>query len=383
VEPVAAAALADEDSQGASVEGSEFILGRALDGATILRESQKENARRMARDLRCGRLAWESVPFRILFEPNRRCNVKCVHCDIDRRGTGELPVAVLERLLDEIGGGTMEVMPLLGGEPTLGPIGAIASIVRRHGNYLNFITNGIRFTRSLYDPIADVTARVQFSFPSHRREAFERIMPQADYDVVVRNIGDAVRIAERTGAHVLTCVVPMLDLLDDLDGYVRFVADLGVRRVIVQNLYPHTLALAALDPRGGRSPEAVASAYARVLDTAKRLGVFVETNVAELFGDPENVPRRASPFDILQDSAHIVALFRPGFCISTAIQMIVEWTGTVLPCIRDRIVLGNLRTQGFREIWNGEAMQRLRRSHFEQSLSPRCATCKRFYLGHP
>ena len=141
----------------------------------ILGESQLRNAHLKACDLFEERLEWESVPFRLMLESNRRCNVKCVHCDIERTGTGSLHPEILERLMEEVGWGSMEIMPFAGGEPTLAPIEHLAKLARRHNNYLNFITNGFLFDRSYYRSIADVTARVHFSLHSHRKEVNERI----------------------------------------------------------------------------------------------------------------------------------------------------------------------------------------------------------------
>lgn len=359
------------------------IVEAALARAAIYSDAQRQNVRWMADDLHAGRSVWSSVPFRILFEFNRRCNVQCVHCSIARAGTGELGIDVFERLLDQIGWGSIEVMPLLGGEPTLAPIARIAPIMRARNHYLNFITNGILFDRRFFAPIADVTARVQFSFHSHRRDVFQRIMPNADFDAVARNLAGAVRIAEKSQTQVVACIVPMFDMLEHLADWVRFVGDLGVPRVIVQNLYPQTHRRATLAATSTLSPERQADAYARALAAARAAGVFVETNVPELFGDPRNQPRTTGRFDILQDNAHIVSLYAPQFCISTALQIVIEWDGTVVPCIRDHIVLGNLHRTPFMDIWNGEAMQKLRRSHFDRKPSANCARCRVFYLGHP
>lgn len=366
-----------------SLAGSDAIVARALASSSIYTESQKENVWRMADDLHERRRVWESVPFRILFEFNRRCNVQCVHCSIDRRGAKELAPEVLDRLLDGIGHGSIEIMPFLGGEPTLAPLSEAARIARRHRQWLNLITNGILFDRECFESIADVTARVQYSFHSHRADVFARVIPGADFSRVARNLEDGVRIAERTDAQIVACIVPMYEMLDELSDYVRFVADLGVRRIIVQNLYPHTPGKSRLGDDACADTPRNRERFGEMLATAKRLGVFIETNVPQLFGDPDNVPRRASRFDLLQDNAHIVELYHPGFCISTALQLVVEWNGTVLPCIRDHIPLGNLLRQDFESIWNGPTMQRLRASHFDRTPRPSCALCRNFYLGHP
>jgi len=89
-----------------------------------------------------------------------------------------------------------------------------------------------------------------------------------------------------------------------------------------------------------------------------------------------------SRFEVLQDNSHVVELFHPGFCISTATTIRVEWDGTVMPCCRDQIVIGNLHERRFPEIWNGEPMQRLRETFFRRQLRPYCQRCMAFYNGH-
>lgn len=361
---------------------SRGIMERALADARILRDSQRANVRLKADDLRERRLVWQSVPFRLMLEANRRCNVKCLHCDIERGGTGDLPLPLIERLMDEVGWGSMEIMPFVGGEPTLAPITELAALARQHNNYLNFITNGLLFTRRYHAAIADVTARVHFSCHSHRPELHRRVMPGADFATVTRNIRDAAELGDEHGTQVLMGAVVMASNLPDLADYVRFAADLGVRRVILQKLYPWTKAFADEGVDGRLPPDEVRGHVLRALDTALELGVFLETNLDDAFGDPRIVNPRSSPFDILQDNSHVVELFHPGFCISTAITIRVEWDGTVLPCCRDQIVVGNLHERPFLEIWNGPEMQRLRQTFFERQLRPYCARCMAFYNGH-
>lgn len=359
-------------------EESRRLMEDGLSFAEILNDFQKENIRLKAEDLWNRRLIWESVPFRILFEFNPWCNAKCVHCHIDHSPKDELTPAVLEALLEEIGWGVTEIMPLLRGEPTLAPLHEIAPMLRRYNHYLNLITNGLLFTRSYHAPIADIMSRVQFSLHTHRRDLFKHITPKLDYDVVVQNIRDAVEVAEETGAHILTCICPMLDMLDYMEEYVTFVAGLGVKRIVIQKLFPQTLKYRELDPFIVRDMEDVTLIWRKVLETARKLDVFIESNFIEFFKD-ENNPTTQSKLDILQDNAHICELFYPGFCISTAINVVVEYDGTVIPCVNDRIVLGSLRESSFSDIWNGEPMQELRRSHFERKLRPNCDTCKDFH----
>ncbi|MHC4946073.1 MAG: radical SAM protein [Planctomycetota bacterium] len=358
-------------------ERSDKVMNEALAEASVLDEPQKRNVLLKSRDLLEKRLEWESVPFRLVVEFNRRCNGRCIPCDIPRENPGDLDYGLFELLMDEAGWGAMDIMPFMGGEPTLAPMDRIAATARRHHTYLTFCTNGRLFDRAYYEAIADITGRVSFSFNSHRREIFEYISPGADYEAVVKNIGDAVRIAERTGAHIMTSLLLMKSNLEELDDYIRFVADLGVRRVSVQKLYPDT---GIMDTEGieGESITPLLSA----LEAAKKRSVFIETNVEGLFHAPSNVKTQKLPFDILQENGAVVDLYHPGFCIPTATAVYVEWDGTVLPCSRERIILGSLHENSFNALWNGEVMRGLRASFFDAGLRPFCSRCMQFYCGH-
>lgn len=66
-------------------------------------------------------------------------------------------------------------------------------------------------------------------------------------------------------------------------------------------------------------------------------------------------------------------------------EITVLWDGTVVPCANhfEKInVLGNLRTHSLAEVWNGAAMQSLRRAHLHNQVSsvPVCASCSRHAL---
>jgi MoaA/NifB/PqqE/SkfB family radical SAM enzyme len=357
-------------------------MEEALAGAAILSESQKRNARLKAEDLHEERLVWKSVPFRLMVEFNRRCNGNCIHCEINRDEIDDLDPVIFEKLMNEVGWGTMEVMPFVGGEPTLSPIVPIARLARAHNNYLNFITNGLLFTRDYYDQIADIIGRVHFSFNSHRPDVYQYISPALDFHKIVANIGDAVRIAERTGAQIVAGLVVMNCNIKELDDYIRFVADMGVRRVILQKLYPWSSIFEKEGIDGQYAPDEVKGHLRRALKAAIERGIYVETNLSEIFGDPQNRHPGETPFDILQNNADVVELFHPGFCISAAVTVLVEWDGTLVPCCRDRIVMGNLYESRFGDLWNGERMQRLRESFFKGELRPFCRQCMDFYCGH-
>ncbi len=361
---------------------ADAILETALAETDLLTTSQAGNIRAKVEDLVRGRLVWESVPFRVILESNRRCNLACTMCDNVHTGNGDLAADLVERLYDQIGPGAVEIQPFGAGEPTLAPIDQLAPLARRHNQYFNFITNGVLFTRAYHEAIADRVARVQFSIHSHRAEVGNRITASTDHAEVMANLEDAVTLGQQTGTHVLAGMVVMDDNLDELPDYVRFMGDRGVRRILFSRLYPTSSVYAELGIERRRSQEAIDAIAATALDVALEYGIYLETNIESIVTDPRNRPHQRSRFDLLHENAHIVELYRPEFCISTAITIFVEWDGTVLPCFQHRIPLGNLYEQSFDEIWNGPAMQRHRDRFFRRDLEDFCARCQRFFCDH-
>jgi len=361
---------------------ADAILERALAETDLLTPSQELNIRAKVEDLVRGRLVWESVPFRVILESNRRCNLACTMCDNVHTGNGELDAGLVERLYDRIGPGAVEIQPFGAGEPTLSPMDQLAPLARRHNQYFNFITNGVLFTRAYHERIADRVGRVQFSIHSHRAEVSDRITASTDHAEVVANLEDAVVLGDQTGTHVLASMVVMDDNLDELPDYVRFMGDRGVRRILFSRLYPTSSVYAEQGIERCREQEEIDDIAAAALEAALEHGIYLETNIESIVTDPRNRPHERSRFDLLHENAHIVELFRPEFCISTAITIFVEWDGTVLPCFQHRIPLGNLYEQSFDEIWNGSAMQRHRQRFFRRDLEDFCARCQRFFCDH-
>ena len=364
---------------------SDRIVARALATDELLRPSQHDNLRRMADDLYEGRLVWESVPLRLNVELHERCNEACAFCDLPHGGPLELDLAVLERLLDEIGHGLLEVMPLLGSEPTLGPLRELAALLRPRNVFLHLITNGVLLTPHLLDDLADVTSRVQFSVPSHRPEAYRQLMPHSDRERVLANLDHAVAVSRRTGTQVAVSVVPTVHNVLDLDEWVHFFADRGVERVVVSKLFEGTRRYGELAAEILLDAAEVRDAYERTLAAAIERGCFVETCADALVGRPELPVARAGRFDILLETGSLADLYRPGFCMATATTAFVQPDGTVQPCVRDRIELGVLQaeTPRFDAVWNGLPMQRHRHSLLVGPARTRCAACSAYFHGHP
>ena len=363
------------------------LMEEHLQRARILREVQRQNIRDKADDLSQERLEWVSVPTRVQIEPNRRCNLACRHCDIEHPWDSTLDLEVIERLFDSIGSRTMEVMPYAGGEPTLGPLGALAPLLRRYNNYFSFTTNGVLCTAELFGQIADVTGRVTFSIHGHTKAIFDAIVPGTDFDLIVKNARECLEIAHHTDTQLLVGIVLMEPNIDHLPEWFHWIADMGFQHAGLTNLYPGTARLGELGIYEHRSKEHVSDIVRAAMEVANERGVFVETNVPEAYYThfPENKLTRATPFDIFSEVNSICSFFKPGFCPLLANMITIEYDGTVLPCCRAHYAVGNVKEREFLDIWNGEAMQRLRETFFRRRVYSGCMQCQDFFCDnmHP
>jgi len=370
-----------------SIEAARALVEEHLARATVLREPQRRNVRDKVADLVEGRTEWASVPTRLQIELNRRCNLACRHCDIAHPWASELDLSLVERLFEEIGERSMEVMPYAGGEPTLAPLGRLAEILRRCNNYLSFTTNGVLFTEELFRSIADATARVTISMHGHTAGIFHAIVPGDDFERIAANMRAAVPVAEEHEIQLLAGLVLMEPNLDHLADWFHWIADMGFRHAGLTHLYPGTKALSALGIYENRSRAEVEDKVALGMQAARARGIFVETNVPEAYYTrwPENRLTRPTPFDVINEVNSLPSLFRPGFCPLVANMATVEHDGTVLPCCRTRYPVGNLHAEDFLGIWNGERMQRLRATFLARRVYAGCARCMDFFCDaeHP
>ena len=127
---------------------------------------------------------------RIVIELTNRCNLSCGHCFDERHAaTGELSLAVLEKVLREGKGCGIEQLSFTGGEPTLHRrFSAIIERVAEAGYSFSFVSNGTSFPR-IY-PMLHKYRRwfggVTFSLDGAREETHDRLRGTGSFRSVMR-----------------------------------------------------------------------------------------------------------------------------------------------------------------------------------------------------
>jgi len=166
---------------------------------------------------------------RIVIELTNRCNLSCGHCFAERHAaTGDLSLAVLEKVLREGKGCGIEQLSFTGGEPTIHRrFREIIKRVAETGYSFSFVSNGTSFPR-IYPLLLKYRPwflGVTFSLDGAHEETHDRLRGRGSYRGVMRaasicvakelpftlnmvltaqnrdEIGEMVGLAERLGSN--------------------------------------------------------------------------------------------------------------------------------------------------------------------------------------
>src|SRR5262245_6165879 len=125
----------------------------------------------------------------VLFAPTARCNSRCVSCDWWRAdGAGDLSLAEIATLADDLQRAGTRVVTLTGGEPLVRPdVMAVADLFRARGMALQLLTSGLALGRYA-DDVAARFESVTVSLDGHTPELYRQIRGVDGLEAVVAGV---------------------------------------------------------------------------------------------------------------------------------------------------------------------------------------------------
>lgn len=351
-----------------------------------------DNYLAMVHDLASGAERWTSRPAWLEFAPNNLCNLRCVMCG---QSDGE-PLVVMgkedaSRLLDEVLPTTSLWTPSALSEPMLANLALVVEKCRQHSVYLNFYSNATLLTGKRFAAIADRIQKLHISFDSHEKAVYERIRVRADFDQVVRNIGEVLAIAAERAIPVGFVVVLMADNVPHLAELVDFLAALGAARarcdIRVQPLNFDSKGCVGRSATDGFTLPRIARELDRACERARAHGInfnadfdgALERHVASV-----PPPVRGILPDVLVHVTETVRQRYPHFCRMVAYYMKIMPSGAVFPCCMapHELAMGNVHEESVEAIWNGARYRTLRRRMFAGDYPAACRSCS-FLVENP
>ena len=273
------------------------------------------------------------------------CNQKCLHCYAAGQTLGETPELTTDQwreLLEKLRRANIPQVTFTGGEPTLRPdLPELVEAAQWFVTRLN--TNGRLLTPELCRRLSEASLdSVQVTLYAARRDVHNALVGAEGFDDTVQGIRNAA-----AAGLIVSVNTPLCSLNRDYAETLRFVHGLGVRYVTCSGLIPPGSA-AGEESRATRlSQEELTDILRRAAETAHGLGMELD------FTSPGWLPE-----ETLRDMGlHLIPSC--GACLS---NMALAPDGTVLPCQSwlEGPGLGNLLTDDWSGIWDGEPCRRIR-----------------------
>ena len=331
-----------------------------------------------------------------------RCNLRCTMCgqwgehgwarDLTEEEIGKhIPLDRIETLMDELAK-YHPAITLFGGEPFLHPEWeAIAHAAKSRGMRVNVITNGVLVGTHAERIIASGIDELIFSLDGpenvhdtmrggegvFRRamESFRNVnelkrksnsrtprinISTAIFETNYRRLGEVIDAAESIGADSVTLhhLIFHSPAVCDRHNTVMY-AEFGVEDPNWRGFARDTL------------PDIDTDKLIRSLHDLRRRQSGTAVTVYPNFTDDE-IRRYYGSFEFIPSSY-------ARRCLSPWMTAYIFPNGDVKPCLDTGYVAGNIMSEGFAGIWNGEKFRRYRQVLKRRGCFPACTRCTEFY----
>lgn len=307
--------------------------------------------------------------FFIQWHLTERCNLKCLHCYQTGQRSAELTLPEAREVIQEVSGmitgwtDAYEIdfetsFTVTGGEPFLRKdLFEVLGEIRSAGFAFSLLSNGILIDRERAKRLAGLEAEgVQVSIEGPE-EVHERIRGRGSFGASMKGV-----------RHLVLAGVPVTlnATLSEINS--RYFRDLieiarsaGVKRLGFSRLVPSG---AGRDLAGSMlKTEEVRRLYEDIFS-------YREEGLEIVTGDPVASRMRCGGGEGRGDD------FPTGGCAAGLSGLTIMPDGTITPCRRMSIPLGNVRTDSLREIWAASPV--LERLRDKASYSGKCGKCSRW-----
>ena len=277
-----------------------------------------------------------SLPIRLWIEVSSRCNLKCVMClnrAVPESEKGLMDFGLFKKIIDEAKSYVYDVYLHHRGESLIHPeFSQMIEYAKKSGIRVKFHTNAALMTPELSAKILEAGPDlVSFSVDGFTKEVYEKIRVGADFDKTVSNISNFLKLKREKGLNEPYTIIEEIEFpevsassREDRKKFTGYFRELGLDEIIFKKLY----------------------------------------NWAGYLGEPDG------------KRTYTMCTFLWYSCV-------IFWDGTVSPCPQDyygKIVLGNVKENSLREIWNDAEYVSLRKQMLDdvEKISP-CNKCDRLY----
>lgn len=310
-------------------------------------------------------------------EITTRCNLKCVYCarSLWKRHSKDMAKKMFSRILDLLPHAYRITIVGLG-EPLMHPhvVDFVAETASR-GRRAAVVTNAMLLDEPMsYALIKAGLHSIAFSIDGPTQETASDVRTGSDMNEIICNIKTFMEISKSTrplSTAVFAAVSKETAL--HMEQLVDLVKGLGVNILMLTDL---NFAQNRMSAVCENKDEDIAATVRKALASAfsKKLPVLSVRGLEEL-----GMAERYKKFLLLPPSELYRRSIKHTWCYSPwqTVPVDVEGNITICDCQPDKQI-GNILTQPFSEIWNGEAMMEHRRQMLCDAPPEACGICPRF-----
>jgi len=307
--------------------------------------------------------------FFVQWHLTERCNLRCTHCYQTGKGSDEMPLGEIKAAIDEIeemlrawseayGIDFSPSFNITGGEPFLHrDIFEILEELRRRHFEVYLLSNGTLIDGEKAKFLSWLGVKgVQVSIEGPE-EVHEAIRGKGSFASSLKGVGHLLNAGIKVSLNVTLSDINA----DHFRDVIALSSSVGVRKLGFSRLVP-----------SGRGAELIGKMLERERVRQLYRTIFsLKTNGLEIVtGDP--VASQMSCIDDMSDSGSVPT----GGCAAGVSGFTILADGTMTPCRRLPIPIGNVRRDALREVWaTSEVLEALRD---KKRYKGKCGECKRW-----
>ncbi len=303
--------------------------------------------------------------FYIQWHITNLCNLRCKHCyQDDFSKKNDLDWQGLQRISDNLLATLEEwdntaCIHLTGGEPLLKPelLFLLDDLDRRSGvEELGIITNGLLIDQEMTKRLSHFSKlrKLKISLDGGNADTNDAIRQKGAFEKVMQNL---LLLKEAGQFEILFMITVMKSNFRSLPSLLKLCEDVGVNGLIIERFIPL-----------GRGTGIIAEVLSKE-EWKEMIGMLMDFFPADEEEHPF-LPYQA--FQVSFDGEETDLSGAP--CVIGVDGLCVMPEGTVFPCRRFPVPLGNLVSGPLRQIWEkSELLERLRK---KENLKGKCGSCE-------
>lgn len=326
-----------------------------------------------------------SYPDMLLVEPTNRCNIDCIMCFrhySHNYEIGDMGDTIFEKLVPILPF-VQEINLQARGEPLLHKhLLSWIKQAKTSGTKVSFFTHGLLLTPEVIEQlVAFPLDLLTVSLDAATKNRFEKIRLRANYDTIINNIENLVKYKRKKNSQYPELhfhFVAMRQNIEELPDLTKLAKKFDVTTVIVEHLWVFDAAIIEetlfLDRERMHTYFELARKIARELN----INLILPSEEPIKFCEPAVLKQSGlTQFDYLIENNSASNSSTTYYCLEPWRIAIVYWNGDISPCCYTDRVMGNLRQQSFRQIWNNAEYRAFRRDIKKGTLPKECVNCRR------